>query len=64
MGKLTTYILIMTGLMILFYFAGLTDTSSLLNILLDPSGYENSGIVAQALLVLIDYFPIAFIASL
>ena len=55
MGKLTTYILVMSGLMILFYFAGLledTGSSTLLSMLLDPAGYKTSSLNTQILLVL------------
>ena len=48
MGKLTTYIIIMSGLMILFYFAGLlpesTVSNSLLTMLLDPNALSESPI--------------------
>lgn len=55
MGKLTTYILIMSGLMVLFYFTGLlenTGSSTLLGMLLDPAGYKTSSLNTQILLVL------------
>lgn len=55
MGKLTTYILVMSGLMILFYFAGLlenTGSSTLLSMLLDPAGYKTSSLNTQIILVL------------
>ena len=57
MGKLTTYILVMSGLMILFYFTGLlenTGSSTLLDMLLNPAEYssEDSEFSVQLLLVL------------
>ena len=45
MGKTTTYILIMSGLMLLFYFSGLLDgtiSSRLLNIILTPESFGNT----------------------
>lgn len=46
MGKLTTYLMVMTGIMILFYFGGLTDgTTSLMGILLNPTTLKTSGII-------------------
>lgn len=45
MGKLTTYALLITGLILLFYFTGLlenTGTSTLLNMLLVPQGFNDS----------------------
>lgn len=36
MGKLTTFILIMSGLMLLFYFTGLIPNNPFLNLLLSP----------------------------
>ena len=48
MGKLTTYILIMSGLMLLFYFSGLlpegTVSNTLLSMLLNPGNLKNSPI--------------------
>jgi len=56
MGKFTTFLLIMSGLMLLFHFAGLIETgatpnSALLNMLLDPSSFNLSSFYAQAALV-------------
>lgn len=45
MGRLTTMILIMSGIMLLFYFLGLiqnTITSSILNFLLNPETFNTS----------------------
>lgn len=55
MGKLTTYILMMSGLMLLFYFAGLiqnTANSTLLNLLLNPEDLANSSFKTNLFLVL------------
>lgn len=55
MGKLTTYIIVMSGLMLLFYFSGLlgdTPNSTLLDMLLSPEGFNVSDFNTQILLVL------------
>ena len=55
MGKLTKYIIIMSGLSLLFYFTGLleqTPNSTLLNLLLDPVSFQNSTLVSKALLAI------------
>ena len=55
MGKLTTYILIMSGLVLLFYFAGIiTDTANttFLNLLLGPESFRDSDLNIQTILVL------------
>lgn len=55
MGKLTTYILIMSGLMLLFYFSGLiqnTGNSSLLTILLNPFDFPNISFTAKLIALL------------
>ena len=48
MGKLTTYILVMSGLLLLFYFTGLlpesTATSTILTMLLNPEGFSQSSL--------------------
>ncbi len=49
MGKLTTYLLVMSGLMLIFHFSGLIDTgttpnSQLLDFLLNPQDYQTSTI--------------------
>ncbi len=52
MGKLTKYIIIMSGLVLLFYFSGLLDQtahSTLLNLLLDPVGLQNTSWVVKAI---------------
>jgi hypothetical protein len=64
MGKLTTYVLIMTGLTLLFYFTGLTSectndafcsgttpSSQLLDILIRPERISDSSIVNQTTLI-------------
>lgn len=54
MGKLTTYILGMSGLMLLFYFAGLlsgSPNSTLLNLLLSPENIQSSNLYTSVLLV-------------
>lgn len=55
MGKLTTYIIIMSGLMLLFYFTGLlgdTPNSALLDYLLSTEELGTSSFNTQLLLVL------------
>ena len=55
MGKLTRYIFIMSGLMILFYFSGLiqsTPNSNLLNILLSPEDLQNSTLASKLIAAL------------
>jgi len=55
MGKLTTYILVMSGLMLLFYFSGLLDStanSTILNLLLNPESIKTSELDVQVILVL------------
>ena len=45
MGKLTTYVLVMSGLMLLFYFSGLlegTVSSTLLTIILNPQSFGST----------------------
>ena len=54
MGKFGTYIVVMTGLTILFYFAGLlenTASSSLLKLLLDPAGFQLNVITIAAIAI-------------
>lgn len=53
--KLTTYIVIMSGMILLFYFAGLIDNSAnstLLTMLLEPSGFQNSPLALRAIVAL------------
>ncbi len=55
MGKFATYVLIMTGLVLLFYFAGLIPeeaNSALLKLLLDPSSFRTSSIGLKAIISL------------
>lgn len=56
MGKFTTYILIMTGTIIISYFAGIlppeTANSTLLNLVLDPQAYQNSALTLKAILAI------------
>ena len=42
MGKLTTYLLVMSGIMVLMYYGGLIPTGTLLDLLLDPAGISYS----------------------
>lgn len=42
MGKFTTYIVVMCGLSILFYMAGLASNNPLLNIIINPGNIEYS----------------------
>lgn len=54
MAKLTTYLLVMSGIILLTYFFGLlenTATSGLLNLLLNPSDAGKSNIYIQIVLV-------------
>ena len=54
MGKFANYLILMSGLSLLFYFAGLielTPNSTLLNLLLDPASFQNSDISLKAILV-------------
>ncbi len=51
MGKFGTYILVMSGLMLLFYFTGITEqtgTTTLLNLLLNPEGFQNTPLAIKA----------------
>ena len=55
MGKLTKYIIVMSGLVLLFYFTGIlenTGSSTLLTMLLSPEDLPDSSFNAQLLLVL------------
>ncbi len=55
MGKFGTYILIMSGLVLLFYFTGIiTDTANttFLNLLLNPESFRDSDLNLQVILVL------------
>lgn len=55
MGKLTTYIIVMSGLMLLFYFTGLLDNtvnSTFLDLILNPESIRNSDLNLQILLAL------------
>ena len=55
MGKLPTYIIVMSGLMLLFYFMGLIETtanSTLLDMLLSPEDLPTSNAKTQMFLVL------------
>jgi len=65
MGKLSTYIIVMTGLMLLFYFGGILDecdddglckhttaSSALLNLLLKVESWQHMGIWTQLVLAL------------
>ncbi len=53
MGKLTTYMALMTGTIALFYFAGLLPNefvSTLLNTVLNPQSLQNFSLTQQVLL--------------
>ena len=55
MGKFGTYVIMISGLMLLFYFTGLTDqtgTTTLLNLLLNPEEFQNTPISIKATAVL------------
>ena len=55
MGKFGTYIIVMSGLMLLFYFTGLTEqtgTTTLLNLLLNPEAFQDTPIAIKATAVL------------
>lgn len=55
MGKFTTYILIMSGLVLLFYFTGIvTDTTNatFLNLLLSPESFKDSDLNLKVILAL------------
>ena len=54
MGKFGTYVMVMSGLMLLFYFTGITDqtgTTTLLNLLLSPEGFQNTPISVKAVAI-------------
>lgn len=56
MGRLATYVMVMSGLMLLFYFTGLledTGSSALLDLLLSPEDYKESSLNTQIGLVLL-----------
>lgn len=55
MAKFTNFLLLMSGLILLFYFMGLIDqtpNSTLLNMLLEPEGLQNSSLSLKALLAI------------
>jgi len=55
MGKLTTYIIVMSGIMLLFYFGGLIDAtpnSTFLNLLLSPEKIQTLTLYEKGILVL------------
>ena len=55
MGKFANYVVMMSGLMLLFYFTGITDqtgTTTLLNLLLSPEEFQNTPIAIKAIAVL------------
>ena len=55
MGKFGTYVVVMSGLMLLFYFTGITEqtgTTTLLNLLLNPEGFQETPITIKAIAVL------------
>ncbi len=55
MGKFANYLVLMSGLTILFYFAGLinqTPNSTLLNLLLDPSSFQDTTLSLKAIIAI------------
>jgi len=55
MGKITTYLIVMSGLMLIFYFGGLiesTPNSTLLNLLLSPSDLQNTNPATRVMLAI------------
>ncbi len=55
MGKFGTYVLFMSGIILLFYFAGIiTDSANttFLNLLLNPESFRDSDLNLQVILVL------------
>ncbi|KKN05004.1 hypothetical protein LCGC14_1091720 [marine sediment metagenome] len=55
MGKFANYLVLMSGLTILFYFAGLIDqtaNSTLLNLLLDPSSFQDTTLALKAIIAI------------
>ena len=55
MAKLTKFIMIMSGLVLLFYFTGLlekTPNATLLNILLSPSAFQDSDLYLKVITLL------------
>lgn len=55
MGKLTTFMFLMGGIILLAYFFGLvqnTPTATLLNILLNPSGFQDSAFYTKLILAI------------
>ncbi len=55
MGKFGTYVLVMSGLILLFYFTGITEqtgTTTLLNLLLNPEGFQETPLAIKAVAVL------------
>lgn len=55
MGKLTKYVIMMSGLTLLFYFTGLlnqTPNTTLLNLLLDPVSLENSTLALKGVVAI------------
>lgn len=54
-AKLTRYLILMSGLVLLFYFTGLipqTPNATLLNLLLDPDAFQNSEWYTKTLIAL------------
>lgn len=55
MGKLTKYLMIMSGTMILFYFMGLIDKTPntiMLNFILDPASFQDSDLYLKIIAAL------------
>lgn len=55
MGKMTTYLIVMSGLMLLFYFTGLINesiNSTLLDMLLNPASIQNASLGTKLVLAI------------
>lgn len=52
MGKLTTYIILMCGLSILFYMGGLVPSNPLLDYFLNPENLQNTGLYGGLIIFL------------
>lgn len=54
MAKFGNYVMIMSGLILLFYFTGITEqtgTTTLLNLLLNPEEFQNTPIAIKAVAI-------------
>ncbi len=67
MGKFGTYVVIMSGLMLLFYFTGLlesTPSSTLLNLLLDPIAFQTNVLTTEIIIIFSGIAATAIIVGL